>query len=196
MPAGTADISPTVGIITFPPGNRSAVISFDIIDDTLPELSETFEVELSIFNIAGETDDGATIGDTNTSTVIVAESDDPYGLLSIGRSSAELEIAEDVPVDNPGLGTVTVQVERMRGTIGTIRILWEVVPDDVILPSFLDLLFLGSHGTAVVPVTGRPSTGTNALSFSGSNGAANLVTVPSQYHPDISSGFAIRYVMS
>ena len=194
VPAGTADISPTVGFINFPPGNRSATISFDIIDDSLPELSETFEVQLSIFNIAGETDDGATIGETNTSTVIVAESDDPYGLLSIGRSSLELEIAEDVPMDNPGLGTVTVQVERMRGTIGAIRILWEVVPNDVILPSFLDLLFLGSRGTSVIPVAGRPGTGTEALSFSSSNEVANLVTVPSQYHPDISNGFAIRYV--
>ena len=194
VPADSADVSPAVGVVTFPPGNRSAIISFDVIDDALPELAETFEVQLSIFNIAGETDDGARIGDTNTSTLIVLESDDPYGLFSIARSNAELEIAEDVPASNPGLGTATVQVERMRGTIGAVRILWEVLPADVVLPSFLDLLFLGSRGTSILPVAGRQGTGTEALVFSGSSGSENLVTVPPQYHPDISNGFAIRYV--
>ena len=179
-------------IVTFTPGNRSAVISFDIIDDLLPELAQMYEVVLSIFNIVGETDDGASIGETNTSVVIVPDSDDPYGLLSIRENSAEVEIAEDVPEDNPGFGTANVEVERMRGTIGDIRVLWEILPEDVVLPSFLDLLFLGVRGTSAVPTNGRPDTGTEAIVFAAANGEAGLVTVPPQYHPDIGGNFAVR----
>ena len=191
-PADSTDLFPTMDIITFEPNNRSAVISFDIIDDLLPELAEMYEVELSIFNIVGETDDGASIGDTNTSVVIVQESDDPYGLLSIRVTSREVSIAEDVPADNPSFGVATVEVERMRGTVGDIRVLWEVWPDDVILPSFVDLLFLGEYGGSAVAAAGRPDTGTEAVLFSAANGMSGLVTVPSRYHPNISSGFSIR----
>ena len=191
-PAESANLFPTMDIVSFDPGNQSAVISFDIIDDSLPELAQTYEVELSIFNIVGETDDGATIGETNTSVVIVQNSDDPYGLLSIRESSAEVEIAEDVPENNPGFGTASVQVERMRGTIGDIRVLWEILSEDLVLPSFLDLLFLGVRGTSVVPANGRPDTGTEAVVFAAANGETGLVTVPPEYHPDISGSFAIR----
>lgn len=193
-PADRADLFPASGIVTLSPGNRSALISFDIIDDTLPELSEVYEVQLSIFNIQGETNDGASLGETNTSTVIVQESDDPYGLLSISPASvADLVIAEDIPADDPGFGTATVQVERMRGSIGSIRVLWEVLPADVILPSFIDLVFLGDRGASVQTTASRPDTGTQALLFSAANGASGLVTVPPQYQPDISAGFTIKY---
>ena len=168
------------------------MISFDIIDDSLPELSEVYEVELSIFNIIGETNDGASLGDTNTSTIVVQESDDPYGLLSISQASADLEIAEDIPADNLGFGMATVQVERMRGNIGNIRVLWEVLPVDVVLPSFVNLLFLGDRGASVQTAPSRPDTGTQALLFAAANGAAGLVTVPPQYQPDIGDGFTIR----
>ena len=194
-PADRADLFPTSGIVTFAPGNRSTLISFDIIDDSLPELSEVYEVQLSIFNIQGETNDGASLSDTNTSTVIVQESDDPYGLLSISpASAADLVIAEDIPVDDPGFGMATVQVERMRGSIGSIRVLWEVLPADVVLPSFVDLLFLGDRGASVQATVSRPDTGTQALLFSPANGASGLVIVPPQYQPDISTGFTIRYM--
>lgn len=151
-----------------------------------------YEVELFIFNIIGETDDGASIGATNTSTVIIQESDDPYGLLSIAGTSRDVEIAEDVPVGNPSLGTATVQVERIRGSIGDIQVLWEILPEDVVLPSFVDLLFLGDRGASVQLASSRPDTGTRALRFTDTNGIAGLVTVPPQYHPDISNGFTIR----
>lgn len=179
-------------IVTFGPGNRSAVISFNIIDDLLPELAEMYEVELSIFNIVGETDDGASIGETNTSVIIVQESDDPYGLLSIRQTSADIEIAEDIPDDNPNFGMANIEVERMRGTIGDIRVLWEVLPEDVVLPSFVDLLFLGNRGTLAVTAAGRLDTGTEAVAFTASNGVTGLVTVPPQYYPDVSGSFAIR----
>lgn len=191
-PADSSDIFPTMDIITFEPGNRSAVISFDIIDDSLPELAEMYEVELSIFNIVGETNDGASIGETNTSFIIVQESDDPYGLFSIKETSRDVSIAEDVPMDNPSLGMATLEVERMRGTIGNVRVLWEVLPVDVIVPSFVDLLFLGEYGSSVLAAAGRSDTGTEAVLFSAVSGASSLVTVPSQYHPDVTNGFAVR----
>ena len=193
-PADRTDLFPTSEIITFGPGNRSTLISFGIIDDSLPELSEVYEIELSIFNVQGETSDGASLGETNTSTVIVQESDDPYGLLSINPASADLVVAEDVPADNPGFGMATVRVDRMRGSIGNVRVLWEVLPAEVSLPSFIDLLFLGERGASVQTTINRPDTGTEAVLFSAANGVSGLVTVPLQYQPDISNGFTIRYI--
>ena len=193
--ADRADFSPTAGIVTFAPGNRSALISFDVIDDPLPELSEVYIVELSIFNIQGETNDGGSLGDTNTSIVTIQESDDPYGLLSISPSSADLEIAEDIPGDNPSFGMATVRVDRMRGSIGSIRVSWEVLPVEVELPSFVDLLLVGERGASSQTAVSRPDTGTEAVLFAAANGAAGLVSVPRQYQPNISDGFTIRYAI-
>ena len=53
--AGTAhspeDYTETTGAVQFASGSRSSIINITIVDDNIPELSKTFEVEL--FNAEG-----------------------------------------------------------------------------------------------------------------------------------------------
>ena len=74
------------------------------------------------------------------------------------------------------------------------QVAWEVVPElDPPLPSFTDLLFLGSRGSAVSDFQSRDDTETLALAFSGQ--ANSLVTVPSQYHPPtVNNQLTLRYI--
>lgn len=61
---------------------------------------------------------------------------------------------------------------------------WELVPElDPPLPSFTDLLFLGSRGSAVSDFQSRNDTGTIALEFSGQT--HSVVTVASEHQPPI-----------
>ena len=60
------------------------------------------------------------------------------------------------------------------------------------LPSFTDLLFFGSRGSAVSGSQSRNDTGTLALQFTGQ--ADSVVVVPSQYQPQtITTQLTLRY---
>ena len=62
--------------------------------------------------------------------------------------------------------------------------MWELVPElDPLLPSFTDLLFLGSRGSTVSEIQPRNHTGTITLQFSGD--AGSIVTIASEDHPPI-----------
>ena len=191
-PADPADIFPTSGILTFEPENITGTITFSVIDDDVSELSEEFVVDLSILSIIGDSTDGARLGNSSMAAITVAISDDPFGLLVVSDDSLEVEVAEDVPVDQPTLGMTTVSVRRMAGDLGTVRVVWEILPMNVApLPSFTDLLFFGQLGSTVSPFQSRPGTETVALRFTGQ--AGSVVTVPELYHPQsIADGFTIR----
>lgn len=163
-----------------------------IQDDSMPELAETFEVELTIPTMEGVSISGARLDNDSSAFVIVAESDEPNGVLRIADVSTMVAIAEDVPPSNIALGRAQLSVERMFGTIGAVQALWEVLAvSDNILPNYVDLIFFGERGTSVGVSTPRPNTVTSALRFLGQTGS--VVTVPRQYHPtNISSGFTIR----
>ena len=92
------------------------------MDDTLPELEEMFEVELSIAAIFGDSSTGARLGNSSIAVVIVPESDDPYGLFRIAEGSRMVEVAEDVPAGQPELGSVAVSVERTFGMLGEVEV--------------------------------------------------------------------------
>ena len=92
------------------------------MDDTLPELEEMFEVELSIADIFGDSSTGARLGNSSIAVVIVPESDDPYGLFRIAEGSRMVEVAEDVPAGQPELGSVAVSVERTFGVLGVVEV--------------------------------------------------------------------------
>ena len=74
------------------------------------------------------------------------------------------------------------------------QVTWELVPElDSPLPSFTDLLFLGSRGSSVSDFQPRNHTGTVALMFSGLT--ESVVTVPNEHHPPIiTNELTIRYI--
>ena len=121
-PALVSDLSPTSNLISFLEGNTSSTVEFTIMDDTLPELEEMFEVELSIADIFGDSSTGARLGNSSIAVVIVPDSDDPYGLFRIAEGSRTVEVAEDVPAGQPELGSVSVSVERTFGVLGEVEV--------------------------------------------------------------------------
>ncbi len=183
--ADVSDISPTTNFITFDPGNLTADINLNIVDDSIPELSETFEIELTIFNVIGDSADGARIGDIGILTLTVAPSDDPYGLFSVGNSY--VEVAEDVPTSNPSLGNLSLDILRGAGTVGQVTVVWEILSEA--LPSYTDLFLVGEGVSGVTDVTARPHTGTRALNFRGQPG--DLLSVPSAEQPILSNQLTI-----
>ncbi len=189
-PANTTDISPVTAFISFSPGELSQTVSLNVQDDTIPELMEMFEVQLSIPSTEGI--EGARLENDSVSIVIIAASDEPNGVLRISDASTMVTVAEDVPPDDLALGQSQIQVERTFGVIGAVQVLWEVLPTlENTLPDFTDLVFFGERGPGVTITPSRPDTGTTALRFTGQAGA--IVTIPDQYIPsNISSGFTIR----
>lgn len=187
--ANDTDISPTTGILTFGPADVIQGFSLAIRDDSIPELAELLEVELSL-SVAIN---GARLDNDSIAMLEIAASDDPFGVLRIADSSTIVSIAEDVSPENSALGQVQIRVNRVFGTIGSVQVLWEIIPLSVTtLPDYVDLLFFGSRGVGVSVATSRPNTATTALRFSGLPGS--VVTVPREYHPsNISQGFTMRY---
>lgn len=191
--ASATDLSPTSGILTFPPSQVNQTILLHIQDDSIPELAEILEVELSILSVEDSAANAARLDNNSVATIIIGESDEPNGVLVIADSSAMVTVAEDVPPENTALGQAQIQVERRFGTIGYVRALWEIwLLSDINLPDFVDVIFFGERGTDVRNATLRPNTGTAALQFTGETGS--VLTVPPQYHPtNITNGFTIRY---
>lgn len=190
--ADVADISPITGILNFAPMDEVLGISLTIQDDSIPELAEMFEVELLITSVDGGPIVGARLGNSSAAVVVIGASDEPRGVIRIADANTRIAIAEDVPPENAALGQAQLLVDRVFGTIGPVRALWEIFPlSDITLPDYVDLLFFGDRGAGVGVATPRPHTTTMALQFNGQLGA--VVNVPGQYQPsNISAGFTIR----
>ncbi len=73
--ASSADFSPQAGIVTFSNGSRNANLSLTIVDDSLPELNEMLDVELT------KPSGGVKLGSRKMVRVLIAENDYPYGLI-------------------------------------------------------------------------------------------------------------------
>ena len=77
---GTADFSdfrPIAGVLNIFDQQNEGTISLDIIDENIPEFSESFTVELT--SITG----GARLDGTLTTMVTILPNDDPNGALGI-----------------------------------------------------------------------------------------------------------------
>lgn len=118
-------------------------IRLTVWDDDLPELSEQFDVIL--LNRLPLSDDGL-VGSTNTSgasidtdravnTVVVAQSDNPYGLFQFSlddppgssdpiigpaTSNVDLTVPEDV-------GVARLLVVRAQGLLGAVSLEWRTI---------------------------------------------------------------------
>lgn len=125
--ASATDLSPTMLLLSFLEEDTSKTFDLDILDENTPEFEETFEIELTIVVIDGDSDTGARLGNFSVSTVVVAENDDPYGLFVVASESREVEVAEDVPAGQPELGRVAIGVDRTFGDAGNVQVSTTVV---------------------------------------------------------------------
>lgn len=115
----TSDIASDMNSVTFFEGNASMPIAITVVNDVEPELEEVFEVALEIEEVFGDSEDGARLGNFSVSRIVVAESDDPYGLFRFDSDSRIVELAEDVGVVDT---TVQFGVERTFGTLGEVQV--------------------------------------------------------------------------
>jgi len=82
----------------------SKTFNLDILDESATEFEETFEIELTIEAVDGDSDTGAWLGNFSVATVVVAENDDPYGLFIVSMDTREVEVVEDVPTGQQSWG--------------------------------------------------------------------------------------------
>ncbi|XP_077988560.1 adhesion G-protein coupled receptor V1-like [Glandiceps talaboti] len=129
------DFTLSDGEVIFQSGQSVAYIDVDIIDDTVKEFAEMFEIILT--GASG----GAILGDNLLSTVTIAKSDGPDGLVGF--------IATDIDrvVPNPSVATeVTFNIERSGGL------------DDYLTPAEVKWRLLGPNSDTPLDTTEDIST--------------------------------------
>jgi hypothetical protein len=108
------DYEASTGTLTFAPGVTTLTISVPIIDDSAPELNETFTVTL--FAPTG----GAILGSQSSVTVTILD-DDPLPRVQFARSASSgpesaTAATIDVSLSAPSIRPVTVQFATVNGT--------------------------------------------------------------------------------
>ncbi|KAL6087981.1 hypothetical protein STEG23_022841, partial [Scotinomys teguina] len=109
-----SDFIPSLGELTFEPGDKEAILAVNVLDDAVPEREESFRVQLK--NPKG----GAEIGLSSYVRVNVLSNDDAYGVIAFAQNSLHKQVEE---MERDSL--VTLNVERLKGTHGRITVAWE-----------------------------------------------------------------------
>ncbi|KAJ3604248.1 hypothetical protein NHX12_028989, partial [Muraenolepis orangiensis] len=99
-------------------GESSKAVPVYIINDLVPELEESFLLEL-----INQTTGGAILGDLTRTIITILPSDDPFG--------AFVFQADPVTLEEPASGSVevTLPIVRKSGTIGTVGVQWRASVD-------------------------------------------------------------------
>ena len=81
-------ITPSSGIVTLANGETEAIITIEVVNDTIPEESESLRVDLT------STTGDAVLVTPTTATVDILPSDDPNGVFQFAANSRELTAEE------------------------------------------------------------------------------------------------------
>ncbi|XP_017272706.1 adhesion G-protein coupled receptor V1 [Kryptolebias marmoratus] len=95
-------------------GESSKSVPVYVINDVVPELEETFVVEL-----INQTTGGALLGELTRAIITILPSDDPFGAFVFQAPPVTVEEPESNSVE------VTLPVVRKAGTIGTVAVQWK-----------------------------------------------------------------------
>ncbi|XP_040011455.1 adhesion G-protein coupled receptor V1 [Xiphias gladius] len=95
-------------------GESSKSVPIYVINDVVPELEETFLIEL-----INQTTGGALLGELTRAIITILPSDDPFG--------AFVFQALPITIEEPGSNAIEVKVPIVRnaGTIGTVVVQWQ-----------------------------------------------------------------------
>ncbi|KAI4876542.1 hypothetical protein NFI96_002228 [Prochilodus magdalenae] len=95
-------------------GESSKPVPILIINDVVPELEETFRIEL-----LNQTTGGAFLGELTQAIITILPSDDPYGSFVFQ--------AEPITIEEPGVNSfeVSLPIVRNAGTIGHVTVQWQ-----------------------------------------------------------------------
>ncbi|KAM4707152.1 adhesion G-protein coupled receptor V1 [Discoglossus pictus] len=112
------DLQPNNSIL-FPPKVHEVVLKFQIIDDSVPEIAESFQVILLEDTLQGD----AVLQMPNIVHVTIEPNDKPYGVLSINSSL----YAQPVIVDEDQVSWYDgITIVRNGGTHGNVSVQWSI----------------------------------------------------------------------
>ncbi|KAM4746526.1 adhesion G-protein coupled receptor V1 isoform 2-T2 [Anableps anableps] len=94
-------------------GESSKSVPIYVINDLVPELEETFVIEL-----INQTTGGALLGDLTRAVITILPSDDPFGAFVFQAVPVTVEEPESASA------VVTLPIVRNAGTIGTVAVQW------------------------------------------------------------------------
>ncbi|XP_068617051.1 adhesion G-protein coupled receptor V1 [Brachionichthys hirsutus] len=165
------DFVNATGAVLFMPGQRSEVLNLLVLDDDLPEITESFQVTL----VSAESGDrkpgstptsGASIDPNNSvNTVTVTASDHPFGLLQFEPSPPGEGLIS--PASEPARltvneedGQVHLLVARAQGLLGRVVVGYRTTPFTASSPEDFEdsegiLDFLPGERLKFIPVTIR-----------------------------------------
>lgn len=112
-------------------GEEFANLTVSILPDNFPEMDESFLIsllEVNLMNITVNFNNQPTIGEPNTSTVVIALNGDAFGVFIIYSISPNT--SEDglyVEVQEQPQSTVELMIHRTGGSLGQVTVEWRIV---------------------------------------------------------------------
>ncbi|XP_022110249.1 G-protein coupled receptor 98-like isoform X2 [Acanthaster planci] len=110
-PRDDSTFSQTSGMVVFEDLQQNATIMLQTIDDSVPEIKQTYVLQLSSVTGGAAIDPEA---DANQATVIVVASDHPHGVFEFS-GLPEVIVSEDLP-------QVSLEVVRNAGITGAVKV--------------------------------------------------------------------------
>ncbi|XP_031951066.1 adhesion G-protein coupled receptor V1 isoform X10 [Corvus moneduloides] len=112
-------------------GEEFANLTVTILPDSLPELDEKFAISLlkvELMNISANLKNQPTIGQPNTSTVIIMMNGDAFGVFKIySLSPNATEKGLYIEVEERPQASVQLMIHRTEGSLGQVAVEWCVV---------------------------------------------------------------------
>ncbi|XP_058132092.1 adhesion G-protein coupled receptor V1 [Dasypus novemcinctus] len=112
-------------------GDEFANLTVSILPDDFPEMDESFLIsllEVHLMNITASFKNQPTIGQPNTSTVVIALNGDAFGVFMIySISPSASEDGLYVEVQEEPQTTVELMIHRKGGSLGQVTVEWRVV---------------------------------------------------------------------
>ncbi|KAL4228132.1 hypothetical protein ACF0H5_013567 [Mactra antiquata] len=131
------DFVPLANQVTLQRGQKSVAVPIRILDDSLPELPETFIVQLN--QVSG----GGILGTVISTTVTIETSDDPNGAFEFSTDGLAVEEPDS------GLLSVNLTVVRTGGTLGKLA-------SDDITPSSGSIYFVSNEASRQLIISVLP----------------------------------------
>ncbi|XP_064499040.1 adhesion G-protein coupled receptor V1 isoform X4 [Pseudopipra pipra] len=112
-------------------GEEFANLTVTILPDSLPELDEKFTIsllEVQLMNISTSLKNQPTVGQPNTSTVIIMMNGDAFGVFKIYSVSPNAtEKGLYIEVEERPQTEVQLMIHRTEGSLGQVTVEWRVV---------------------------------------------------------------------
>lgn len=112
-------------------GDEFANLTVSLLPDAFPEVDESFLIsllEVQLMNVTASVENQPTIGQPNTSTVVIALNGDAFGVFMIYSISPNT--SEDglyIEVQEQPQTTVELMIHRTVGSLGQVTVEWRVV---------------------------------------------------------------------